>query len=66
MGNFIKIHEYIINLDNVDYIDTDYGDGTFLIAFCSDKELELRNTKTTKALLKSLVESNKQKDNTNE
>lgn len=66
MGNFIKLHEYIINLDNVDYIDTDYGDGTILIAFCTDKDLELDKTKTVKAKLKSLVDSNKEKDNSNE
>ena len=51
---FIKIEEYIINLDNINYIDTENGDGiTFY--FNAGYSLDFTKTKKLNKLVKELL-----------
>lgn len=59
---FIKIDEYIINLDNVNYIDTENGDDiTFY--FNAGYSLDFTKTKKLYNLVKELLINEEPKEN---
>jgi hypothetical protein len=58
MAHFIKYQEYFINVDNINYIDTENG-GDVIFYFNNDSSLDFDRTKGIMRIVNELLRSTK-------
>lgn len=58
MAHFIKYQEYFINVDNINYIDTENG-GDVIFYFNNDSSLDFDRTKGLMRIVNELLRSTK-------